>query len=324
MNPERFPDKKDRNNNGLFDEAARILKEARHLEEKRDIGQREATWIPGLEYPNQPLMLMLMTDTHFGSTKTNIELLQEHLDILANTPNFYMVHNGDDVDNFNATGKWASGMMENPLPPQTASRAWCEAMGYLDTKGKIGVMSFGNHNDFGWKAGQDWYDSFLSEMECPIFTTGGLLHIMSGAQRYDLALTHMYWGVSKLNPTNATKRFLEHEYPMADILFLGHTHQSEGLHFERGGKDRVAVIGGTYKDSDTYARKRGISGRSGSPGWVVALWPNERRLQLFKDVNVARDFLLNSILAAETGGYEDPYSELIRRLNEQRDSRSSE
>jgi len=283
-----FPDKKRRSLD--FDEVAGIINQERQLEQKFEIGQLEATWkVPST--PDRPIVICLVTDPHFGSVRSNVELFQEHLSIIEDTPNMFVVFNGDDVDNFNATGKWASGMFENPTPPQIMSRALAQKYKQLDSLGKIGAIGFGNHNDFGFNGGQDWYDSFLADFKCPVFTSGGLLHIALGPQKYDLAMTHRYWGTSKLNPTNACKRFMDFEYPDADIAFLGHVHQCEGLHFEKGGKDRVAVIGGTYKDTDTFARKHGIGGRSGSPGWAVALWPNERRLQLFKDLKVAREFL---------------------------------
>lgn len=290
-----FPDKKYRMPD-LFNRVSNHLQESRNIASEFEIGQKEATWIAQGEYPELPVMVLLMTDTHFGSNKTNISLIQEHLRVVDETPNMFMVHNGDHVDNFNATGKWASGMMENPVPPTLQARAWAEAMMYLDQRGKVGALGYGNHDDFGYKAGQDWYDTYYSEIKAPIFTSGGLLHVMvAGAQKYDLAMTHMYWGTSKLNPTNATKRFMDFEHPDSDIAFLGHTHQSEGLHFEKGGKDRIGVIGGTYKDRDTYARKWGIGGRSGSPGWVVELWPSERRMQLYKDVVQAREVMMNRI-----------------------------
>jgi len=284
-----FPDKKKREIS--FDAVSDVISRSRKVEEKFDIGQREATWIVPSN-GDKPIVIALITDPHFGSNRSNVDLFREHLDIIENTPNMYAVFNGDDVDNFNASGKWANGMMENPVPPQTVSRALAGKYKELDKKGKIGVLGFGNHNDFGFNAGQDWYESFLGDFDCPIFTSGGLLHIVNGSQTYDLALTHKYWGTSKLNPTNACKRFLDFEYPDADIVFLGHTHQSEGLHFEKGGKERIACIGGTYKDTDVFARKHGIGGRSGSPGWAVALWPDKRKLQLFKDMVTAREFLL--------------------------------
>lgn len=293
-----FPDKKQR----LWTpkEVDDVLIRARLIYERYEVGQKEGTFVPYGEYRNIPQMHLLFTDPHYGSTKTDTERINKHLKIVKETPNFFMHLNGDDVDNFNATGRWASGMMEDPFPPQLVSRTWALKVRELDRLGKIGVMGFGNHNDFAERAGHDWYESFLSEFQAPIFTTGGLLHmVVEGKQYYSMAMTHKYWGTSKLNPTNACKRFLSHEWPQADILFLGHTHQCEGLHFERGGKDRVAVIGGTYKDKDTFAAKHGIAGRAGSPGWVVALWPNERRMQLFKDVEVAQQFMLGMIFEEE-------------------------
>jgi hypothetical protein len=284
-----FPDKKRRD--WTTQEADEIVAKARALQEKFEIGQQEATWIPRLEREG-PIGILLMTDTHDYSTRTNIALINEHLALVEATPNLFMVHDGDNTDNFNVSmGSWATGVFENPLHPQLASRSHARKLKRLDDLHKIGALGFGNHNDFGGRAGQDWYETFLGHMRCPVLTTGGLVHVVVGEQTYDLAMTHKYWGYSKLNPTNTAKRFLEHEYPDADVMFLGHTHQSEGLHFERGGKDRIAVIGGTYKIDDQWARKEGIGGRSGSPGWCVVLWPHERKMQLFRDVEVAADFL---------------------------------
>lgn len=283
-----FPDKKPQEY--TFEAVVDVITRARAIAEKFEIGQREATWMPAGD-TTKPLVCLLMTDAHFGSMGSNVELMAEHLDIVEHTPNMFVVTNGDDVDNFNATGKWASGMTEDPLPPQIVSRALTQRLRKLDEQAKIGAMGFGNHNDFGYNAGQDWYDSFLGGFKCPILTTGGLVHIKWGSQQYDLAMTHKYWGTSKLNPTNACKRYMDFEFPVADIVFLGHTHQSEGLHFEKGGKDRIAVIGGTYKDHDTFAPKHGIGGRSGSPGWAVALWPDQRKMELFKDIKVAQAWL---------------------------------
>lgn len=293
MKEKIFPDKKARNwTPGMAD---KILYLSRELDGRFEIGQKEATFVVQSDYPELPIVISLMTDTHYGSMHADTRLMNEHLDIVASTPNFYMVHNGDYTDNFNATGKWASGMAEDPIPQQLASRAWAEKLRRLDNMGKIAALGFGNHDDFGINAGQNYHESFLSGFRCPIFTSGGLLHIVYGNYQYDLAMTHMYWGTSKLNPTNANKRFMDFEYPDADISFLGHTHQSEGLHFEKGGKDRIAVIGGTYKDQDSWARKHGIGGRSGSPGWAVALYPNERGMVLFQDIQKAEEWIQGGI-----------------------------
>lgn len=275
----------------LYAEATALLERAQKLRERAAVGVMEADFRPQAAYPHAPIGIALMTDTHYGSINVNYGLLGEHFTHLETTPNLYLAHNGDNTDNFNAFVH-PSGMFENPLKPSVATMAWTERLRRLGKLGKVAVLSFGNHDQFMEGAGYDWLETFAHDVETSLFPSGGLLRIHHGTQVYQLALTHMYWGRSKLNPTNANKRFMDFEYPEADISFLGHTHQSESLHFEKGPRDRVAVIGGTYKVRDDWARQRGIGGRSGSPGHVVLLWPDRRRMLPVKDFEVAREILL--------------------------------
>lgn len=273
----------------LWDKSVDAIKKANEAIEESRIGVQEAVWEPPMQYPNKPLVILLATDIHFGSTHCDMNLLNYHLDLVEGTPNTGMISNGDDVDNFNVIGKWATGTYENPLPPQVQTKAFMERIRILDQKGKLGVMSFGNHNNFMDKSGYDWLESFATGMNAPIFTSGGLLHILVGKEHYKLALTHKYWGTSKLNPTNAVKRFLQFEYQddRVDVVFLGHTHQSEMLHFTYGNRDVIGLIGGTYKQNDTWAKQNGISGRAGAPGMAVALYPNKHRAIGFKHIEDA-------------------------------------
>ena len=278
-----FPDKKKVNIDPQEIEKAVGL--VRKIKESAEVGQDTATWIPQMDYEKRPMLFLFLTDPHYSSIRTDHEKLNMYLDTVKNTPNMFLVTGGDDVDNFNCNlGKAASGVYEDPIEPGIQGQAWAKKMIDMDRKGKIGFMTFGNHTDWNYHGGQDWYETFLGQIQAPILTSGGLvrLNFREGA-KYDIASTHRYWGVSKLNPTNACKRYLEHEQPTADIVLLGHTHQSEALQFDRGGKDRIAIIGGTLKLDDEYAKKQGIGGRGGTPGMCVALWPDHREMQVYKN-----------------------------------------
>jgi len=283
--PTSFPDKKERN--WSTEEADELLQKVSDFRKKFEIGQTEATWIAPMEYPTLPIAVLFATDIHWGSIHSKVDLLNRHLSIVEETPNFGMISNGDDVDNFNAV-VLATGMTENPLPPQIQSRVIVEKVKKLDEKNKVGVMSHGNHNNFGFVAGQEWEDSFLAEMKCPVFTRGGQLHTMVQGQEYTIGMNHTYWGKSKLNPTNSPKRMLEYEFPGADIVFTGHTHQHSYEVFERGHKQVIAVVGGTYKDPDPWASKMGIGMRAGSPGMTALLWPDERKMEMVNDIETAK------------------------------------
>lgn len=287
--PTSFPDKKERN--WSTEDADEILRRATAFSKNFEVGQDEATWIPPMEYPMLPMAILFATDIHYGSIHSQVDLLNRHLQIVEETPNFGMISNGDDVDNFNAVIH-ATGMTENPLPPQIQSRVIVEKLRRLDKKSKIGVMSHGNHNNFGFVAGQEWEESFLAEMNCPVFTKGGRLHVMVQGQEYQIGMNHTYWGKSKLNPTNAPKRMLEYEFPNADVVFMGHTHQHSFEMFERGHKQVLAVVGGTYKDPDPWAAKNGIGMRSGSPGMTAMFFPEEKKMEMFDDIETARVFMM--------------------------------
>ena len=294
-----FPDKKKRE--WKYQEVDEAIIKTRELEARWEIGQKEALWNAQGEYHDLPIMVLLMTDTHYGSIRGNVELINDHLKIVSETPNMFMVHNGDHTDNFNiALGSWATGVYEDPINPQLTARAWASKLMDLDKQSKIGALGFGNHDDWVKSVGAEFYDTFLGQFSCPVLTSGGRIWITAnGGAKYEMSMTHKWWGTSKLNPTNACKRRLEHEHPDADIVFLGHTHMSEGLHFERGGKSRIGVIGGTYKDDDRWAAKVGIGGRGGSPGWVVALWREPKQMQLFKDVEMAQQYMNSMIYGLE-------------------------
>lgn len=295
-----FPDKKQPMVD--YGQISQYLEDGRLQINEWKVGQKEATWIPQAEHPHLPIGILLMTDTHFGSTSVDTDLINQHLGIVEHTENFFLVHNGDQTDNFSSF-KHASGMSENPIPPGLQMRTWANEMLRLDAKGKIGAVGYGNHDDFTFDSSQiDPYDAYYGQLSCPLLTQGGLVRIMVGGQKYELAMAHTYWGNSKLNPTNRNKRFMEHEWPNSDITFLGHTHQHEALHFERGGKDRIAVVGGAYKDQDSWAAKRGIGGRAGSPGVMVFLWPDQRKMQLYNDVKHAQEVMDMAILLDQYTG----------------------
>lgn len=278
-----------------------FLKESRQISKESRIGQKEATWIPQLDYPLQPFAISLISDMHYGSINVDYDLLDEHFDIIENTPNFFMATNGDHTDSFNAI-KFQSGMFENPLPPHFQAKALFNKLLELDRKNKIGVISQGNHDMFGFEGGEDYYETFAREFKAPIFDRGGLLTIDTAGYKYKMVMNHTYWGKSKINITNVAKRLIEYEGGGdADIGWVGHTHQSSYEMFTKGPKELLAVVSGTYKVDDDWAARQGISARSGHPGICVILWPTENKMEVFKNIKVAQQFILGSVLGKEMG-----------------------
>src|SRR3990167_3705821 len=77
----QFPDKKPRP--WTYQQVDAVLEASRDSVERFELGQNEASFIARPEYPNLPIVLSLMTDTHYGSIRTNTGLLNEHLAIIG-------------------------------------------------------------------------------------------------------------------------------------------------------------------------------------------------------------------------------------------------
>lgn len=298
MGKEQFPDKKVAITD--YDRVTGFINEAAALSTEFDVSQEHATFMAWGDYPELPICFEFFTDVHYGSLATRYDLLNEHLSILEETPNFFSIWGGDDTDAFSPS-KHPVGMLGDAITPQMQAQAFGSKLLELDRKGKIALIQGGNHTDWIDTAGYDFSQTFYEDMQAPIFRAGGVLEIVvAGQQSYRVGVNHTHWGNSKLNPTNAAKRAMEFSYPGTDIVLLGHTHQAAGEMFDRGGEQKIAVIGGTFKLDDIYGKKWGM-GHAGKPGYTIMLWPNQKRMELFRDPIIAQHYLLTSIAEFENG-----------------------
>ncbi len=92
------------------------------------------------------------------------------------------------------------------------------------------------------------------------------------------------------------KRMIEYEGGGdVDFGWVGHVHQSAVEHFERAGKDIIAVVSGTYKERDKWASQNRIGGRGQQGGIALMLYPGERRMEAFKDIQTAVDLMTDYV-----------------------------
>jgi len=287
-----FTDKKE----NIVDEEhlLRHLQEARRIYKEMEVGQKEAVVEVNPQYPDLPIFIWLNTDDHLGSKLTDYDAFLKDYNIARETPNFLALSNGDEVDHFMSTFGPKTGVYETPLSPEQQSRLVRSLFKKLDDQDKMLAFSFGNHNQWLRGAGYKFENTWLRDFKCPVLNCGGLLKVRHGTQEYKIALTHRFWGHSKLNPTNMAKRFMEHAYPSADILFLGHYHQAEFLYFKRDTEIeyKYAVVGGGYKRDDEWPAEMGISHAFGHVGsFVLKLSPHKRDIEVLKSVEDAGNYI---------------------------------
>jgi hypothetical protein len=279
----------------IIDEQSMVahLIEARKIYREMEVGQREATVTLKTPYPDLPAYIWLNTDDHIGSVMTDYESFMRDFNTVKNRPNFSLISNGDEIDHFMTINKASGGVYENPMSPQQQGRLFQKMFKGMDDLDKIIAFSFGNHNQWLRGAGYKFENTWLENFKAPVLNCGGVVTIKYGEQEYKVAISHMHWGFSKLNPTNACKRMIEHDYPEADVAFLGHYHQKEVLHFNRAGKDKVAVMGGCYKLEDEFGSEHGMGSSRGNIGGItLAIFPDTKKIVPFYSIQEAEEDLL--------------------------------
>lgn len=273
------------------DDLLRHLTDARRISKEMDVGQREATITLKPQHPHLPAYFWLLCDSHLGNVQVDYDAFSQDYRIVRDTPNFYALANGDEIDNFMVhTGRAAVGVYENPISPEQQALLMRGLFKTLDDKGKMAAFSFGNHNEWSKGSGYKFENTWLRDFRCPILNCGGLVEVKLGNQTYRIAMTHRYWGNSRKNPTNAAKNYLDFEYKDADVVFLGHTHVAEYLFFRRGHGNpyKFAVIGGTYKLEDEFAAQNGYGSGGQKGGFVLALHPDRWDMEIIGSVEKAK------------------------------------
>ena len=53
----------------------------------------------------------------------------------------------------------------------------------------------------------------------------------------------------------------------------------------------LAIVSGTYKEVDKWASQNGIGGRGQQGGIAIMFYPHEKRMQGFKDIETAVDYM---------------------------------
>jgi hypothetical protein len=253
------------------------LKEMGKLIEEAEIVQEEGTYRVPLTDPEIPYAMgLFFSDAHIGSYSTDYDLVTGLIDTVLKTPNSFLVDCGDTFD----AGVWG-GLQHEQILPQYMQTFTIEDM-MRELGDKYGACVIGNHPEFLFTAsGHKPEMIFARQMKGPVFAGMGLLNLEVGEQKYKVALSHTYWGKSKINIFNTCVRLREKEYPDADVFCVAHEH-IWGYMKEMVNKREVLYIRpGTAKLRDRYARIHGIAKRGQACGITVIFGAKEREFNAY-------------------------------------------
>lgn len=238
-----------------------------------DLQRRKAN--QSIRFDHYPVGIAFVADNHIGAEGTDYRRMFAEAELMASTPNLYVVQVGDLVDNM-IIGKLQRERMGTSI---TIPEEWALAKRYLELLGpKLLAVVGGNHD--AWTqamAGFDQLRQVLTTIRRGVLYDKNELsfEVVAGGAKWPLRLRHNWGYRSLLNPTHGIERAFERDQTRPFLLGVGaHTHVS-GLvrQFNAGGRTGLAVQCGTYKCIDSYAQMLGAATPNGSTAIVVIFHP---------------------------------------------------
>jgi hypothetical protein len=208
--------------------------------------------------PDGPCAIAPFGDQHFGG-KVDYPKLFEDTQIVAETKNFFAGHMGDLVDNF-IIGKLQSVQKLQPTTFQQELRA---ATYWLQTIGpSLLFWLHGNHQNWTTKvSGADVWRERLSMYDCKcLYDPHQIYFELEHCGKVYRVLARHKWKYSSIfNPTHGIEVGWERGGINFDIGIGAHTHIATLCReFIKEGNKHLALLLGTYKLRDEYARECGF------------------------------------------------------------------
>lgn len=237
---------------------------------------------------SRPVAIVFTSDWQVGSEGVDYDQFFDDIELIADHPALHAVVGGDGMDLFIKRSLDAASRTMAVSP--TLQVATYEKV--IERLGKsLAAMGTGNHEEqiFG-ATGIDWLLALARRKRIAYTGHGALIELQVGRETYAIFRRHKTRFFSSFNRTHTLKRLWEFAPEDAEVLVGEHKHVATTEPFERHGRQRWAVMCGTYKTYDRYAEAEGYYGmRALSP--AVVFWPREHRMLGFVDFHDAVDHL---------------------------------
>jgi hypothetical protein len=221
-----------------------------------------------------PICIVYAADLHLGNAGVDYPRVFDEAEIVAKTPGMYLFLLGDLLDNFIIPKL----MHARHRATVTVEEEWVLVRKYLRVVAdKLLVSVGGNHEKFTWMlSAVDYFADVLTQIKRDaIYDTDQAQVLLEvGAARFPHRLRHLWQGTSIYNATHGQERA---------ALFDGGFSVGVGAHIHRAGLIRafnnkgtnaMAVLCGSYKRVDAYARTKGFARPNDSTAQSIIFFEN--------------------------------------------------
>jgi hypothetical protein len=243
-----------------------------------------------IEFSRGPVALVFASDLHLGSTGTDMRRALAEAKIICATPGMWLVLAGDLLDNF-----VAQKLMHARHNSRVAiEEEWELVRHYLEIVApRLLVSVAGNHERFTYiLSGIDFFKQILERVAPKaIYDSDDVLFTLRvGKAHFPIRVRHDWQGKSFWNITHQIERAAKVEQNFVCGVG-GHTHASGvARQFNLAGRTAMAVLCGSYKAFDLYARQRGFP-RANESTAVTVLFYESGAMVGINSLNEAREII---------------------------------
>lgn len=222
-----------------------------------------------LHFTHAPLCLVVCADQHFGAPGVDIRRIFEEQQAIMRTPGTYVLLGGDTVDNM-IVGRLMSQQM---FTSTTQEESWALAEDYVRRFEDriVGAVS-GNHTQWTTKMLGVDYDRQIVRDAALYDTDDLLVTVHAGPHELLLRLRHKWSGNSIYNPTHGIERAARFDSSRPDVYIGCHVHKGAmAREFVLDARRKLAMLAGTYKMVDSYARTEGFPANDASTAVALVI-----------------------------------------------------
>lgn len=226
---------------------------------------------------DEPIGIALTADWHVGGWGTDLRLLRDDVNRMADTEGLYVVFLGDAGDNY-IGGAPPGAQFEQIIQPEQ-QYAIAEHF-FVKLRKQLLAALEGCHDAWSDKqANHNFIAEITAKIEALNLWHGGTLTVNLGDECYRGHFRHKFRGESQFNPLLPCRRMMEH-YGVVDWAAVAHKHFCAMQQSQMEGQDVLFVRPGSYKVLDNHGQQ--IGGYAGLPRVpVLILYPNIHRLDCY-------------------------------------------
>ena len=242
--------------------------------------------IPGAD---KPFALAFLSDLHFGSADTDYRKARADAEIIRDTDRMWCGYHGDGIDNW-IMGKLAGLQRGQAMPFDAEVQLFADWLGML--KGKLLWAVAGNHDNWTVKlSGFDLIAEALRGTRVLYDRYEVVFELRHGETTTRVKVRHQWKYSSVFNATHGVEVSWERGGADFDIGLGGHTHIGTLCRpFLRHGRQRYAILTGTYKVDGDFGRKLGLPLPHGHGSGAMVFYPDGGGV-FIEDLKKASDFL---------------------------------